>query len=509
MELLITGDDLTCAKVVDVARDGATVGLLGEARQRVLKAEKLVRELVASGATTYGINTGIGELSNVVLSASENRSLQANIIRSHCVGVGEALPVETVRAIMLLRANALAKGMSGNRLQLLEMLLDMLNRGVHPVVPSKGSVGASGDLAPLSHIALVMMGEGDALFDGEKLPAGTALMRAGIEPLVFEGKEALCLNNGTQVMTAIGALGVHDAQALAKVADLAGAMTLEALQGVMTAFEEAVHRVRPHHGQSVSARNIRLLVDKSEILASDVAASKIHDPYCLRCIPQVHGASRDAIDYVLRVVETEMNSASDNPLVLADTGRIVSAGNFHGQPVAIAMDLLAIAVAELGSISERRTARLLDGKLSGLPAFLSQGGGLNSGLMLAQYTAAALVSENKVLAHPASVDSIPTSANWEDHVSMGTIGARKAAEILSNVQIVLAIELLCAAQALEFLGTMSPGVGTGRAREVIRRAVPPLTGDRVLYPDIEELTSMIRSGQLLDGLVPVIDGLLE
>lgn len=505
MELLLIGDNLSCADVIDVARGHREIGLCEEAKERVSKAEKMVNEIISSERIAYSINTGIGELSNVVISPEEARILQENIIRSHCTGVGNPFHEEIVRATMLIRANTMAKGLSGCRLDLLQLLINMINAGVHPIVPEKGSVGASGDLAPLSHIALTLMGEGEAVYKGERLSSEVALKRAGLNPIKLQGKEALSLNNGTQVMTAIGAIAINDAENLSKIADIAGALSLEALEGVTVSFMDAVQKSRPHPGQLQSSRNLLLLTQGSELIHSKAIEKKVHDAYSLRCIPQVHGASRDAIQYAKRVIEIELNSVSDNPIVLVDEGEIVSSGNFHGQPVAIAMDLLGIAIAELGDISERRTARLLDANLSGLPAFLVKNSGLNSGLMLLQYTSAALVSENKVLAHPATVDSIPTSANWEDHVSMGTIAARKCRDIIDNTQYVLAIELICGAQALEFRKNRKPGTGTNKAYEVIRNHIPKLVTDRVLYPDISIAMDLIKTGKLVND-VSIISG---
>ncbi|MGE5577593.1 MAG: histidine ammonia-lyase [Syntrophothermus sp.] len=511
----LDGLSLDIDSVVAVARRGARVELTPDAIQRVKAAEEFVARLVREERVVYGITTGFGKFSEVVISREEAAHLQRNLILSHATGVGPALPEDTVRAIMLLRANALARGNSGIRLVTLERLLEMINRGVHPLVPAKGSVGASGDLAPLAHIALVLIGEGEAFYEGKLLPGGEAMRRAGLEPVVLEAKEGLALINGTQVMTGIGALAVHDAAMLLKVADIAGAMSLEALKGTMTAFAMAIQKVRPHPGQQAVSANFHLLTQGSEIIESHKNCSKVQDAYSLRCIPQVHGASRDALGYVRQVLITEMNSVTDNPLIFLGEdwpggssvgedgggksdlgGAVVSGGNFHGQPVAIAMDFLGIALSEMANIAERRVERMLNPQLSGLPAFLAERGGLNSGLMISQYTAAALVSENKVLASPASVDSIPTSANQEDHVSMGTIAARKAVEILENVRHVLAIELLCASQGLDFQRPLLPGKGTKRAYEVIRAEVPHLENDRVIYSDINKVYRLI-AGEVL------------
>ncbi|MCL0065827.1 histidine ammonia-lyase [Dehalococcoidia bacterium] len=456
MSIILDGNSLSIADVVAVARHDRQVSLSPEAAKKVIEARAMVDRLVREEEVIYGVTTGVGEFSNITISPREMELLQKNIIMSHAVGVGRPLPEDTVRAVMLLRANTWAKGYSGIRLDIVQKLIEMLNKRVHPVVPEKGSVGASGDLAPLAHIALVMIGEGEAIFQGERLSGKEAMKSAGIYPASLCAKEGISFVNGTQVMTAIGALAIWDAQRLAKTADVAAAMSMEALRATDTVFDENLHRVRPHPGQLISAGNIRNLTRQSEIVASHKACLRVQDPYSLRCVPQVHGASLDAIAYAREVIEIELNSATDNPLIFADRNEVRPGGNFHGQPVALAMDFLGIALAELANISERRIARLLDPHLSGLPAFLTKQGGLNSGLMLAQYTAASLVSENKVLAHPASVDSIPTSANQEDHVSMGTIAARKARDILENSETVIAIELLCAAQGLDCLSSAPP-----------------------------------------------------
>ncbi|MBA2556480.1 MAG: histidine ammonia-lyase, partial [Chloroflexi bacterium] len=444
---------------------------------------------------------------------NDARRLQENLLISHAVGVGPPHDRETVRAMLLLRANTLARGQSGCRPELIERLLDFLRLGLHPLVPEQGSVGASGDLAPLAHLSLPILGRGEVELGGQRLGAGEALRRCGLAPLGLEAKEGLALLNGTQLMTAIGALLLLDAQRLARTASVVAAMSTEALLGTDVAFAAAYHAARPHPGQGLVAAELRHLLRDSELQrAHHGEAHKVQDPYSVRCVPQVHGASRDALGYARGVVETEMNSATDNPLVFPDGadvdpkavatggGRVISGGNFHGQPVALALDFAAIAIAELGSISERRTALLIDGRLSGLPPFLIADPGLNSGFMLLQYTAAALVSENKVLAHPASVDSIPTSANQEDHVSMGSIAARKARQILRHAEQVLALELLCAGQGLDFRtahGTR-PGTGVREAHRRLRTAVEHLEGDRDPAPDIAAAVELIRGGAFLD-----------
>ncbi|HYW50929.1 MAG TPA: histidine ammonia-lyase, partial [Gemmatimonadaceae bacterium] len=454
--------------------------------------------------TVYGITTGFGRLASVRIAAADVRQLQRNLLVSHAIGVGVPLSGEVVRAMLLLRAQSLSFGCSGVRIEIIELLIECLNRGVHPVVPSQGSVGASGDLAPLAHMALPLIGEGRAEFGGVVMTGRDALTAAGLAPVVLEAKEGLALINGTQAMTAIGALLVHDAQRLATIADIAGAMSLEALKGTAAAFDARVAEVRAHPGAAAVAANLRRLASDSPIHASHHDCEKLQDAYSLRCMPQVHGASRDALTHVAAVVTRECNAVTDNPLVFADTDDVISAGNFHGQPVALVMDYAKVAIAELANISERRVEHMLDPAVSGLPAFLSRQGGLNSGLMISQYTAASLVSENKVLAHPASVDSIPTSANQEDHVSMGTTSARQCAMILDNATWVLAIELLNAAQALDFHQPLVPGPGVGAARDALRQVVPPLDTDRVLTPDLEAVRAIMLDGVLRQSVEQAI-----
>jgi histidine ammonia-lyase len=494
--IFLDGDSLTIADVVQVARGYAPVSISDLGQTRILQSRAFVEQVLESETPVYGISTGFGEFSKIYISRMEREKLQRNLILSHAAGVGDYLPEDAVRAAILLRANSLTKGYSGICLATVEKLLELLNKRVYPAVPCKGSVGASGDLAPLSHVALVIMGEGEAFIDGTLVSGRQALVAAGIEPIRLGGKEGLALINGTQIMTAIGALVCHDAANLMKIADIAAAMSLEALRGTRTAFDERIGRVRPHQGQMATAANIFKLTADSAIMASHARCSKVQDAYSLRCVPQVHGASKDALQRTLEVLMVEMNSVTDNPLIMPDTGEIISGGNFHGQPVALVMDYLKTAIAELGSIAERRISRMLDAHLSELPPFLTAYPGIDSGLMITQYTAAALVSENKVLAHPACVDSIPTSANQEDHVSMGTIAARQAREILENVRYVLAIELLAAAQGLDFLQPLSPGVGTTAAHTCIRRDVPHLEEDRVPSTDIKTIYHRIVDGTL-------------
>ena len=513
--LLLSGHDLTPQDVERVARGGADVTLDPIAQERMTASRATIEGLVAASEAVYGVTTGFGDLATRRIDPADARRLQENLLVSHAVGVGPAHDRATVRAMLLLRANTLARGQSGCRPLLVERLIDFLRLGIHPTVPEQGSVGASGDLAPLAHLALPLIGRGEAEVGGERLVGAEALQRAGLEPLSLEAKEGLALLNGTQQMTAIGALVLLDAERLAGNASVVAAMSTEALMGTDVAFAAAYHAARPHPGQARTAAELRHLLRDSQLQHAHHGEShKVQDPYSVRCVPQVHGASRDALAYTRNVLTIEMNSATDNPLVFpegsdADAGAmatgggtVISGGNFHGQPVALAMDFAKLAIAELGSISERRTALLIDGRMSGLPPFLVADAGLNSGLMLLQYTAAALVSENKVLVHPASADSIPTSANQEDHVSMGSIAARHAREVLRNVERVVALELLCAAQGLDFrlAGGLRPGAGVDEAHGRIRSHVPHLDTDRDPGPDIAAATALIRSGDLLDLL---------
>jgi histidine ammonia-lyase len=496
-EILISTAPTSLEDVVAIAREGAPVRLTEDSRNRVAKARRLIERWVREGRTIYGVTTGFGALSDVVISKEDTRQLQENVLLSHAAGIGRIFDEPTTRAVMGLRIKDFARGYSGVRLSTVEHLVELLNRGVHPVMPEKGSVGASGDLAPLAHLALVLIGRGEAIYGGRRMDGAEALSAVDMEPLTLEEGEGLALVNGTQVMTAIGGLAVNDAARLAKVVDIAASMSLEVLLGSRTEFDPRIHHLRPHPGQGAAAENMRCITRNSEIVSSHRDCSRIQDAYTLRCSPQVHGASRDAIAYATAVIECEMNSSTNNPLIFAESGEFLLGGNFHGQPVALAMDFLGMAVAELANISERRIERLVNPHLSGLPAFLISDGGLNSGFMIAQYTAAALVSENKVLSHPACVDSIPTSANKEDHVSMGTISARKCRDIVENAEVVVAIELLCAAQALDLFTNLKPGEGTLAAYETIRRDVSHMAKDRVLSKDIETVAGLIRSGLLV------------
>jgi histidine ammonia-lyase len=506
--LPLDGASLTLEALEDVARGGRPVAVAPPAREAVSRARRVVDEAVSRRQVVYGVTTGFGNFADVVIPVDRLRQLQLNLIRSHAAGVGDPLSQAETRALMLLRANVLAKGFSGIRLETLDLLVAMLNRAVHPTIPSQGSVGASGDLAPLAHLALALVGEASCVDDGRLVPSTEALAAAGLAPVVLEAKEGLALINGTQLTTAVTALALAEAWRLVRTADVVGALTLDALKGTDVAFDPRIHEARPHPGQGASARNLRKLLLGSPIRESHRDCGKVQDAYSLRCIPQVHGATRDALAYVSAVVGIEMNAATDNPMVFAETGELLSGGNFHAQPVALAADVLAIAMAELGAISERRTERLVNPALSGLPAFLTRDGGFQSGLMLAHVTAAALASENKALAHPASVDSIPTSANKEDHVSMGATAARKAARIVENTRRVLAVEALAACQALEFLRPLETSRPLNAAYLRLRESVPPLDRDRILSPDIEAVAEIVRGGALADS-AGAICGTLE
>jgi histidine ammonia-lyase len=496
--IVLTGEDLTLSDVWAVAVDRQPASLAEPAKQRMQAARALVDGV--QGEHTYGVNTGFGRFVSAHIPEELAEELQLRLLRSHACGVGEPYADDVVRGAMLLRANTLAKGFSGARISTVELLLECLNRGLLPFVPARGSVGASGDLAPLAHLALPLVGEGYASVEGELLEGADALGAVGLEPVRLASKEGLSLVNGTQFMASMASLGIVRARRLSKTADLACALSLESLQGSRTSFLPAVHRARPLKGQQDAAANVWTLLDGSAIIESHRWCDKVQDAYALRCAPQVHGASRDLLDYVEATVAVELNAATDNPLVLVDDELIVSAGNFHGQPLAFALDSLALAVAELANISERRVERLVNPTLSeGLPPFLVEEGGLNSGFMIPQYVAAALVSENKVLAHPASVDSIPTSAGQEDHVSMGNAAGLKALRVLDNAERALAIELLAGSQAIEFLAPLQPGDGVRAVHDAVRELSPRLTEDRSLSADIERVAEAIRSGAIVDA----------
>ncbi len=496
--LVLDGESLTLDAVPHIAAGGA-LRVAAAACKKVDRSRAVIEQAIREEEKVYGITTGFGALSDVVISPADRKKLQKNILLSHAAGVGPPLPDAIVRLVLALMINSKAKGYSGMRRETLERLLALYNSGLIPEVPVKGSVGASGDLAPLSHLSLLLIGRGRAKHKGRWLSGAAALKRANLKPVTLQEGEGLALVNGTQVMTAYAAWTLHHARRLQSIADVAAAMSLEALLGSNTQFHEKIHRIRPHKGQTESAANLRRICAGSEIISSHKDCGRVQDAYSLRCSPQVHGASRDAVRFARGVVETEMNAATENPLVFPD-GTILSGGNFHGEPVAQACDHLAVGLAELAGIAERRIERMVNPALSGLPSFLIEGEGLNSGFMIAQYTAAALVSENKVLAHPASVDSIPTSANKEDHVSMGTIAARKAAEVLDNLTHVLAIELLCGAQALDVFTNLKPGKGTLAAYKLLRKHVTHMERDRELAPDIETAASLIESGALLKAV---------
>jgi len=505
--LYLGDDELSLDAIASVARDGRKVVVGERARAAMLRARGVVDRVVAGGdaaPAVYGVNTGFGALAEVRISAAEVTRLQQNLVRSHASGVGAPLPRDAVRAMMLLRAAVLATGRSGARAVCCERLCELLNAGVHPVIPSRGSVGASGDLAPLAHLALGMIGEGDAEYQGQVMPAAEALRRAGLEPLVLEAKEGLTLLNGTQHMTAVGGLTVLDAEATCRIADIAGALSLEALKGTVRAFDPRVVGARPHPGQIAVGVFLRELLVGSEIAESHKDCGKVQDPYSLRCMPQVHGASRDVLAFARSVLEREARSSTDNPLVFVDGpegDEMISGGNFHGQPVAMALDAAAIAVAELANISERRIEQLVNPHLSsGLPPFLAPDSGLNSGFMIAQVSAAALVSENKVLAHPASVDSIPSSAGREDHVSMGATAALKLAQIHDHVRTVLAIELLCAAQGVDLRRPLRTTRPLEAVHAAIRARVPAMMVDRPIAPDIAAVRALIDDGTLLSAV---------
>jgi len=501
MESIALGmEGMTLKDLVRIARQGAAVTLTPGAAERIRRAWALIQHWVDEERTVYGVTTGFGALSDVTISKRDTRRLQFNILKSHAVGVGNPLAPEIVRAMMALRLKDFARGNAGVRMETVQALERLLNAGVIPLVPEKGSVGASGDLVPLAHMSIVLIGEGQALLGDTVVSGREALETCGLLPLALEAGEGLALINGTQAMTAIGGLAVYDAERLVRHTDIAAAMSLEVLMGSRTEFDPRIHRLRPHPGQAVAAENMERITRDSEIISSHRDCKRVQDAYTLRCSPQVHGASRDAIAYARRVLETEMNSSTGNPLIDPESGAFLLGGNFHGQPVALALDFMCMAVAELANIAERRIERLVNPKLSGLPAFLVKDGGLNSGFMIAQYVAAALVSENKVMSHPAVVDSIPTSANKEDHVSMGTISARKCREVVQNAENVIAIELLCAAQALDLFTNMQPGVGTKAAYKVIREAVPHLENDRILSQDIRRIVGLVRSGAILEAV---------
>jgi histidine ammonia-lyase len=509
--ILLDGNSLTLDGLVAIAHDFAPAGLTDAARERVRAARAVVDDFAHRDQPTYGINTGFGNFAEVTVPADSLATLQLNLLRSHAAGVGEPLPVGVVRATMALRANVLAKGFSGIRLETLDLLLELLNRRVHPVVPSRGSVGASGDLAPLAHLALVLIGEGEAWRDGTgtvlrpelrvpgagaREPGSDALRRAGLVPAALAPKEGLALINGTQASTALLGVTLAGAHVLARAADVTAALSIDALQGSTRPFDARIHEARGFPGQLASAANLLALMAGSGINASHANCGRVQDAYSMRCAAQVHGAARDALAFARRVFDIEANAATDNPMVFADTCEIVSGGNFHGAPVALAADVVCLALAQLATISERRAERLVNPALSGLPAFLTRHGGLESGLMMAQVTAAALTSELKTLGHPASVDTIPTSANKEDHVSMSMAAGLKAARALELARQVVACELLCACQAMDLLTPLTSSAPLVRVHDFIRARVPALEHDRSLAPDLGVISELIAAGDL-------------
>ena len=498
-DILLNGKSLTVDALMRITREGARVKACPAAMEEVKRSRALVEELVAGGRPMYGINTGFGKFSDVAIPEEEINLLQIKLILADAVGVGDPFAADIVRGMLAMRANSLLNGFSGVRPVVVETMIMMLNRGLHPVIPQKGSVGASGDLCPLAHMVLPMIGLGEAEFGGRVMEGTEAMAKAGIPTIELKAKEGLALINGTQCMTSVAAHALADAQMLKKAADIVGALTVESLRGIKNAYDPRIHEVRRHSGQRDVAENMRRLLAGSDYVTSQ-GELRMQDSYSLRCIPQIHGSSRLAIDYVASVAENEMNAVTDNPIVFVDTGDVFSGGNFHGEPMAIASDTLSVALCEFANVSERRIAKLIDPALNhGLPAFLVKHGGINCGFMVPQYAAAALVSENKVLAHPSSVDSIPTSAGQEDHVSMGTIGARKAAQILENVRAVLGIELICAAQALDLQEKRRLGAGTQAAYDVIRAVVDFMEEDRILYKDQKAAAQLIADGTLVEA----------
>ncbi|MFQ5587790.1 MAG: histidine ammonia-lyase [Nitrospiria bacterium] len=492
--LNLTGHGMTAADFLDVVLRRRPVRLSARATQKMNRSRRVVERILSEGRVVYGVNTGFGKLATERISHSDIARLQVNLLRSHACGVGPPLAEDAVRGMLLLRAHVLAMGHSGVRPVVAEHLLQILNQPLYPRIPRFGSVGASGDLIPLAHLSLLLIGEGEAYFEGARLPATEALKRAGIEAITLKAKEGLSLVNGTQAALSLGLLGLHAAECLADASDLAGAMTLEALMGTPTAFDEKLQELRPHRGQLEVAKNIQALLRESEIRASHITCNRVQDPYSIRCIPQVHGAVRDAIDSAKAVLSTEINSVTDNPIVFPETGEILSGGNFHGHPLALALDVLAIALTHLSVISERRIAQLIAPDCIDLPPFLTRRPGLNSGLMMPQVAAAALASECKRLSHPASVDSIPTSVDQEDYVSMAMGAALKLQEVTTHVGAILAIELFAAAEGVSFHAPLKAGVGVMKGIKKLRTNVRPLDADRSLHADFEKITRMISGG---------------
>ncbi len=510
MAVIINGRDLTVEEVIRVCRGYEKVEIAPEAKEAVIKARNYIEKKLEEGAVIYGLTTGFGKFANVVISREEAEQLQKNLIISHTCAMGEPYETKYVRAAMLLRCNALSRGNSGIRLETIQTMIDMLNAGIHPVIPEKGSLGASGDLAPLSHIALALIGLGEVEYKGQIVPAAEAMAKEGIIPVVLAAKEGLALNNGTQMMTAVGVNVLWDAMHLMKTADIATAMTAEALHGITKAYDHKVHDLRGHQCQKDAAENLRTLLAGSKN-AFEVQPSKVQDPYSLRCIPQIHGASRDAIQYVYEAVSRELNAVTDNPIVFPDEDEVISGGNFHGQPMALAFDFLKMAISEFADVSERRAERLINPQLSeGLPAFLTKYGGVCSGFMIAQYAAASMVSENKIYAHPACVDSIPSSGNQEDHVSMGTTSARTAAMVLDNAQKVIGIELAAAAQGIWLrqeigesdISNLAPA--TKAAYDYIRTVSEPVDDDILMHNELKKFDEMVKDFSILEAVEKVV-----
>ncbi len=499
-KVLLNGENLGIKQAKEIIDKNLQIGVTNGAINKIKSSRNVIEKWIQKGEVIYGVTTGFGEFADVKIPQKDIEKLQHNLIISHSAGVGEALPKNIVRLMLLLRINSIVKGYSGVRLELVEQLIRIFNLGITAYIPSQGSVGSSGDLAPLSHLASVLIGEGYAYYKNEVLPSKDVLAKHGLKPFKLMAKEGLALINGTQMMTAFAVEIINRSNRLSKLADISGALSVEALRGTDNAFKDALQQVRPHKGQINTAANLRKLLKSSEIRLSHIDCGKVQDAYSLRCMPQVHGAVKDTIEYAGKVITTEINSATDNPLIFAKTNEHIEGGNFHGEPVALVMDFLKIALSELGNISERRTARLVDGSLSGLPRFLTSKGGLNSGLMIAQYTAAALVSENKVLSHPASVDSIPTSANQEDHNSLGSIAARKCFEVLNNTEKILAIEILCSCQGIDFLKPLKCGKGTGAAYKLVRRSVKHIDEDIVLNEHIQSVCDVIFKDGFIENV---------
>ncbi len=500
----ITGENLNIDNVWEVAHNNVSVILSTASKKKMNESRAYIEKILKTEVMVYGVNTGFGALSSVSISPDQIKLLQKNLIRSHCVGVGENFSIPEVRAILLLRANALARGHSGVRVAVVEKILELLDKNIIPIVPSQGSVGASGDLAPLAHVALCLIGEGECIYEGKRQKTEDVFKKTKVEALELEAKEGLSLINGCQVMTAVGLLNSFEARRLNWLTDIAGCMSLEALKGSRSAFDPLIAATRAHPGEAKTARNLlKIMGSESEIAGSHEECNRVQDAYSLRCMPQVHGATKDTLRYAIQVLETEANSSTDNPLVFTKEEKILSCGNFHGEPVAFVLDFLAISTAAMASISECRIEKLINPAMSGLPAFLTKNGGLNSGMMIVQVAAASLVSENKILSHPASVDSIPTSADKEDHVSMGTIAARKLGSVVRNAENVCAMEILCAAQALDFLKPLKSAAGVAKAYDVIRKKVKFAEEDRAFYTDIETLRQMIRSGEILKSVTDI------